>query len=288
MYGNHSLKLSQIAPNKYRLRQLAVQSCMMSPRATENQSQSTESMEGTTHQDEVLYLELAQPSEVPNGQMREEQRLGKDLRVALHLTAVGQEKYMPINDLDKIVTKERVRQALVTASPPFGLDKIDSYVDQICEVPPNEKTTRRRIFAILSMLAKVSRIVHFIQETIYDSDLPFILSGTDQVHCKCEDGSLRSIKAFTSWQTHEMEYFISFQWQFLAPYFCLSTEENPKILHYNFENRIILPYIEEDRKDNRIGGYGDVWRVKIHPAHHNHCDDSVRLLPFSFLALAFR
>jgi hypothetical protein len=131
-------------------------------------------------------------------------------------------------------------------------------------------------------MEQVDQILHFIKENLYDSDLPFLLSegprkGARQLKRKDNDGNLHEIYLFAQWKTYELEAFDTFQWQLVAPYFHLSTQLEAKILHYSLENHVILPFIEDD-EIRHSGGYGDVWRIKIHPAHHNFCKDSVCFL----------
>jgi hypothetical protein len=222
-------------------------------------------------------------------QSAEYENLGESIRAALQRSAVREGKdFLPINALDRIVTKRRVRQELANVPDRILPEQLDYLTDHIWEVKSpslskssSKKTTRRKIFAVLALMQKVGHIMDFINEGIYDSDLPFTLAegsrkGLRQLARKGEDGTLHFIQLFTSWQIFEQEYFDNFQWQVLAPYFVLSTKKDPKILHYNLENRIIMPF-NEDHEVNHAGGFGDVWRVKIHPAHHNHCDNSVGL-----------
>jgi len=219
----------------------------------------------------------------------EDENLGRSIRAALLRSAVREGKdFLPINDLDRIVTRKSVRQELANLGRAVLPEQLDELTDRIWEIKSpsfskssSKKTTRRRIFAILALMQKVGYIVEFIKEGIYDSDLPFILSegshkGLRQLARKGEEGALHPIQLFSKWQIFEQEYFDTFQWQVLAPYFVLSTKKDPKILHYNLENMTIMPFVE-DHEVKHTGGFGDVWRVKIHPAHHNHCDDSVRL-----------
>jgi hypothetical protein len=236
---------------------------------------------------ETLQLREAAGEELQS--TKEEENLGESIRAALQCSAIREGKdFLPINDLARIVTRKRVRQELAKLPQPPPPEELEYLTDQIWNVAPSSpsrssrrKTTRRRIFAILALMEKLGHVADFIKEGLYDSDLPFILSsgtrpGLRQLDRRGDDGELHPIQLFTKWVIHEREYFDNFQWELLAPYFSLSTKEEPKILHYNLENRIILPFIE-DEEVKHAGGFGDVWRVKIHPAHHNHCEDSVSL-----------
>jgi hypothetical protein len=219
----------------------------------------------------------------------EEVNMGASIRADLIRSAVREGKdFLPINALDRIVTRKRVRQELANVGRALSPEQLDKLTDHIWEIKSpslskssSKKTTRRKIFAVLALMQKVGHIGDFIKEGIYDSDLPFTLSegshkGLRQLARKGEDGTLHPIQLFAKWQIFEQEYFDTFQWQVLAPKFFLSTTKDSKVLHYNLEMRTIMPFIE-DEEVKHVGGFADVWRVKIHPAHHNHCDDSVRL-----------
>ncbi|KAE8448390.1 hypothetical protein EG329_009634 [Mollisiaceae sp. DMI_Dod_QoI] len=226
-------------------------------------------------------------------QPTEGENLGESIRAALEVSQFREgKKFLPNNSLEEIITRERVRKELSHLKV-VQCDGLDSLTDEILKVtsPSSSKssgkeTTRMRIFAILGLMEKIEEIVYFVKGDLHDCDLPFILReglrpGTLRLCRKCKGGKLSSIPLFVpdKWRTHDLELFDTYQWQLLAPYFQLSTDTNRKVLHYNLEeNSIILPFIEDDeitRGHRRAeGGYGEVWRVKIHPAHHNCCSDS--------------
>jgi hypothetical protein len=257
----------------------------------------------TDHHPELQEADISGQGEILQGESVEENsenrytqglNFGESIRAALResqTTAKG--KFLPLDALNRIVTRERVFQEL-SHHEVRPSDELDSLTDKIWDIVTSpsslklrkEKTTRRRIFAILGLMEKFGEIVAFVDNDLYDSDLPFVLSegvrpGLLNLYRKDKDGSQNPIKLFEKWKAHELESFNSYQWQLTAPYFRLSTETKRKVRHYNLkENSIILPFIEDDevRQGNgrSEGGYGDVWRVKIHPAHHNCCEDSVR------------
>ncbi|KAM7190914.1 Protein kinase-like domain containing protein, partial [Rhypophila sp. PSN 637] len=199
-------------------------------------------------------------------------------------------QYLPIDAFKRIVTRDRVRQELARLVPErIAADKLDWYTDQVWHTTPpaNLKsheprpTTRRKIFAILALLQKVPDIVRFIDdsdENMHDNDLPFLLSdgpdpGTRQLQRKGRDGKLSPITIMSSWPYFMLEIFNDYQWRLLPPYFVLSTKAKPEVAHYSFEDGIVLPLIEDEGIASGIrGGFGDVWKVKIHPAHHNTSD----------------
>ncbi|KAK0609728.1 kinase-like domain-containing protein [Bombardia bombarda] len=142
-------------------------------------------------------------------------------------------------------------------------------------------TSRRKLFAVLSLLEKVASIDDFIRLNIHDNDLPFILKKSNRpgpyncfVHKDAKDvEKAEPLGCFEGWKDLELEGFNANQWQFLAPYFAFGTKDVPKVQHYSYEDNVILPFIksegDDDDDDAREGGFSDVWRVRIHHAHHS-------------------
>jgi hypothetical protein len=223
------------------------------------------------------------PSQVHFDQSTEEQDLGLAIRASFEVSAEKERKeFLPLDALNNIVTSNRVRRELEKLGiiPPAKLDQLTDKIWKVSSPSSSTKTTRRKILAILALIKKVEKIVDFIEEDLYDSDLPFILSngtipGSRQLDRKGKNRKPEAIQLFNKWEVHELESFEHNQWHLLAPYFHLSTKEDPKVLHYNLERRIILPFAEDNEVKHEGGGFGDVWKVTMHPAHHNYCHDSV-------------
>lgn len=217
--------------------------------------------------------------------------LGNSIRAALS-PAKDNKEFLPIDALDRLVTKNQVRLELsrLEKFPSTTINSLTNDVWDSHSVFLGKKTTRKKIFAILALLEKFEEIDHFIQEGLHDNDLPFIISkdacsGSPRLHRKGDVDKLHPIQLFDTWSSYQIEYFSNCQWQLIAPYFRLSTETDRKVHHINIEEHgIILPFIEDDegKRSAGEGGYGDVWRVKIHPAHHNCCENSVRFNIYLF------
>lgn len=214
--------------------------------------------------------------------------LADSIRAALvRAEAAGRERkeFLPIDALERIATKSSVRGEFARLDS-IAPHKVDLYTDQVCDKittpqgsSSNKKTTRRKIFAILVLMQKLETISDFIDEGLYDNDLPFILAEGPEKWLRelktnrKRNGNQQPVKLFKGWKIHEIESFDRYQWQLLGPYFVLNTKKHPKVRHYALDSHTILPFIEDE--EVKPGGFGDVSRVKIHPAHHNGCDDSV-------------
>lgn len=192
----------------------------------------------------------------------------------LHGALVGG-RYIPIDKQNELTSREKVLEVMVTATKSLSNINIQHVVDQIYQprktedpVAKGEKrvTSRRKLFAILVMINKPKEILSFIKEDIWDDNLPF---QRDQV---------LKIEAFenNTWKRFEVEAFYAYQWYFLSPVLELNS---PKLIHYRFTERIPLPFISEitDINNSSGGGFGDVRKVQIHPAHY---DSNVRYNAF--------
>ncbi|KAH8767564.1 kinase-like domain-containing protein, partial [Hyaloscypha finlandica] len=121
-----------------------------------------------------------------------------------------------------------------------------------------------KLFAILTLIGKCKSILDFMVEGISDIDLPFQLSNTkSSENLLASHNSARTIRIFTEWSNWDLQELSRFQWSLLAPVFELG--HNSK--HYDFQSNSILPFVGDDEGSRKTGGYGSVWRVKIHPAH---------------------
>jgi len=199
------------------------------------------------------------------------------------------DRFLPIDKLDKILTQERVRQELESnleqsGAMPEDLDYLTKQVYNIASFPKDSKpdalkTTRKKLFAILVMMERVPIIRDFIDGGIFDCHLPF-LPGPDEDLCrKLGDGTLApvispSTEQGSAWGPPQTDLFLEYQWQMLAPYFKMCCEKEPKVLDYILENKRVLPFFEDDDPNVNsilLGGMAEVYKVKIHPAHHNMC-----------------
>lgn len=212
--------------------------------------------------------------------------LGDELREAYRETASKQRSdFLPINALDRIVTEDRVREEIRKYST-GSYDDSDRDVKHILDAStnPGQKTSRKKIFAILALLDKLGAIWDFVREGIYDVHLPF-----EKEKAHSPDGSRKNrleltrrsdtgdstrtpIRAFHGWTGADVSHFERTQWDVHIPIFFLNTEKDPRVRHYTLQESVVLPFIEDDevKQGGKMGGFADVWRVKFHPSHHNH------------------
>lgn len=194
-------------------------------------------------------------------------------------------KFLPFNQMDNIFTYEAILKELHTNFPdwrPADLQNIAHKIYDVVELPDSSLTTRRKIFGTLVRINKAAWVIHFIDEGLCDSDLPFYFPNSNEQHAPVtrwtNDGLPVPIKCFTTprWKPFERESFGQYQWEFQAPFFQVAPTDGQRKrpLHYRLAYNSILPFIEESEGEGMAamvsGGYSEVWRVRIHPDNHSH------------------
>lgn len=181
--------------------------------------------------------------------------------------------FYPISDLEEVVTRTRVRQEL------SNLSDLDGTLDKIF-VPRkihDHKTRVFKIFVILTLMGKPGAIKDFIDDDIYDLDLPFERATTEGTP-KARDqylrnpqiprrGSHNEIGIFKRWGAEDVENFMEKQHAVCVPIFDFDTQPGALVSHYHLHGKTILPYIHNGENGARGMGRSDVWKVRIHPAH---------------------
>ncbi|KAJ3580376.1 hypothetical protein NPX13_g181 [Xylaria arbuscula] len=166
--------------------------------------------------------------------------------------------YLPINDLYTILSDECIG-ALMQEELPF------TQHDDICS---NSEVylSRRRILGILLLMKRIdSRFFQdFIRGDITDQDLPLTPTGSSdepgfRKRCGREDTT-----TMKRWEDNDIVLFYHYQPIFFAPFFDI---QEKRLCNYLLDESIQLPWL--NRKFKTRGGNGTVYRVEIHPSHHN-------------------
>ncbi|EWG41668.1 hypothetical protein FVEG_03739 [Fusarium verticillioides 7600] len=145
---------------------------------------------------------------------------------------------------------------------------------------PNDSTgistpcpTRKKIFAILALMGKVTAIADVCDEGLSDEDLPFELDPNGLRLVRRNGTSSQPIQAFINWREHESDMFDSYQWHMLAPYFVLPDDDDPRVMHYTMSHMIPLPFSLTENVPNSamspVCGYLGMKKIEIHRAHHS-------------------
>lgn len=210
-------------------------------------------------------------------------RLENKILAALEVSAerLGR-RFLPFNQMDKIFTYEAVFEELQTHFRDATPEEVSLLAHQVCDEfkqADSSLTTRRKIFGTLVRINKAEWITHFINEGLFDSDLPFYFPNSNEqqepVTRMTKKGQRIPIK-FPRWRYFERESFEQRQWEFLAPFFEVTPTNGKRWrpLDYFLGDNTILPFTEdfegESMGDMISAGYSEVWRVRIHPSHHSH------------------
>jgi hypothetical protein len=191
-------------------------------------------------------------------------------------SAEPRKKFLPINQLERCMTRENIQRHLQQAG--VG-EETDHYTTALLQLG---KESRQRIFAILCMIRLSAQIGEFIHAGIYDTDLPFKFKNDmlfrdthkgSEVHERCMLALRPEL-----WIPMHCDFFEDYQGQFSAPILKLSWTAAEKVLHFSLKDQFILPFMEmkDTSKDDELdtnfqreGGTSVVRKVKIHPAHYN-------------------
>jgi hypothetical protein len=136
----------------------------------------------------------------------------------------------------------------------------------------------RRIFAILMLINKPGRIWALYNEGLRDNDLPLILASVpasrpgkpcgQRLARKGKDNEI--LGCFQTWKQETSKRFEEEQWCVLAPVFRFNPRNPKAVKPQIFEPDQILPFIGWKRIAD--SGNCEVFKVGIHPQHHNFGD----------------
>jgi hypothetical protein len=172
--------------------------------------------------------------------------------------------FIPVDKLHEIVTKDQVRQELRLACPAAPISVIDENASIICQ-------NFSRIFAILALVGKVEAIESFIKEGVNDRTLPFVkVLDVDSVETlRPKTSPHASIPCFQKWPQSLVNKFEDYQWKILPAHFLADCSTPSQGLRFwSFDDKAVLPFLEDDYSTKVAGGFGEVWKVQMHRAHH--------------------
>lgn len=206
--------------------------------------------------------------------------------------------FFPMDQVDNLVYEECVIEQLRSDLKHQLDDKtIRRYAQKICGSPSAENEEEKpplfkKIFVILVLSEKTSTILKFLAEEVTDDDLPLLKVPRLDMPATIFDLGRRGkpdvpLECFKTWTSSAIRSFEEWQWTTLAPFFARSERKNVK--HYILQDQVILPFLADSRREgdefDRLeyeGGFGRVFKVDMHPEHHDFHDPHVRLQIFSF------
>ncbi|CAI6287386.1 unnamed protein product [Periconia digitata] len=184
-------------------------------------------------------------------------------------------KFLPASELEELITAKNVSRELHRIQLSGDIQTVTTKVLEEGPAVNGESATRKKIFALLCLMDKVRWIVNFIQEGIYDFELPF----------RFENGGIyrkfgARIFLFDEWKHHDHFTFEHMQGQVIAPYFKFNLITGDTYSQYSLHKDVVLPFIEEATEqsvygDRLIGGTSEVRKVRIHSAHYEHTGSAI-------------
>jgi hypothetical protein len=214
----------------------------------------------------------------------DQSRLDHQLVVALRLEPSTNREFVPIGELNDLVTQESVHHELskmeyfptkikhrtwriATSVHIRSTSKHESAqaveVGQVQSVP-SQPTSYQKVFAILMLMGRTKRIWSFVKEGVSDADLPLAKVRRDGIfelrRCGNAQAHLRCLR-----KQSDIIGFVTRQWCVLAPVF--GQPDGEKLLHCDADKSQIMPFVYWENA-SRQGGSGEVHKARIHPDHH--------------------
>lgn len=225
---------------------------------------------------------------------------------ALHETPGYPEKkgFFPRDLLASLVDEECVVDELrMVFKNVLDDNTIQYYARKICGISSARNDGEipqlyKKIFVTLVLCEKTSTILKFLAEIVTDDDLPLTKVRRPKKSSGIFDLGRRSkpkvpLNCFQDWSIIAIRSFEEWQWTTISPFFARSRGRK-NVKHFPLQDQVILPFISDSRRDpdayERLefeGGFSQVFKVDIHPEHHDFHDSHVRqpCLSFSFLLI---
>ncbi|KAH7400381.1 kinase-like domain-containing protein [Cadophora sp. MPI-SDFR-AT-0126] len=207
---------------------------------------------------------------------------------ALVPTHESGKEFFPKKVLSAIVNRQCVYEELSKhLADSHSEEMINQYAKRICDkteyIDDNgvRKTTRfLKIFVILVLIDKTPAITKFLEIGLSDKDLPlqYVARADKQSsrELRLSRDPEKRLKCFSKqWKQLHIRNFETYQWTTISPFFAKG--EHKKVSFYKLKDQTILPFISINQNDGRSnartlefeGGFSRVFKVDIHPDHHN-------------------
>ena len=128
----------------------------------------------------------------------------------------------------------------------------------------------RRVFAIL-LLAEAAKCILSLRACgVDDRDLPFLESRPkpdhrSDIYLSSRRHANKRLACFDEWTLRDLESLSGQQHIVTAPFFDFSRR---KLFLYELPENTVLPFTNCERVGQ--GGFATVFKVSIHPSHHNY------------------
>ncbi|ROV94109.1 hypothetical protein VPNG_09347 [Cytospora leucostoma] len=211
--------------------------------------------------------------------------------------------FFPEQQLLKTITEEYVKKEIQMcprlAQNPFATESI---AREICGTTPGDGKPGlrfKKIFTILVLCEKLEAILFFLEERVSDFDLPLHkitpAGGPSKVFNLVRKHSQNVLDCFLGWSSAALWRFEEWQWTTLAPFFHNGQRKNVK--HFILPDQVPLPFNTDSRFGSaesvydRLefeGGFSNVFKVSIHPEHHDFYKPGTHRRDFAVKCLTSR
>ncbi|KAK0621007.1 kinase-like domain-containing protein [Immersiella caudata] len=204
---------------------------------------------------------------------------------------------MPRGKLEKLINVRVVEKELASITPLVPNSRTTkSWAELICSDPSSVRAicsvksdadagtsagrAYRKIFAMLVRMDKVYSIFKFIEEEVSDEELPLMQyippeeTQGNSIQLRRKNDATRPLKCFDGWKDKSVRHFFRDQWEMVSPFFAQG--EHCNVRHYQLADADILPFTYDSHDEQgsngqgllERGGFGEVFKVQIHPDHH--------------------
>lgn len=175
--------------------------------------------------------------------------------------------FLPADAMEKFITIESIETELERSHASL----LPSHTRH--QVAVKILSVASRLFCILVLVQKAHFVCDFLRGDIDDNDLPF--GRDDKARKRRRPGNFRlcskllpnkPLECMSQWRSKWIKDFSREQWSVMTPHF----RNGSSVQHYVFDDNSVFPFTrDEERNDVKEGGFGTVWEIEIHPAHHS-------------------
>lgn len=165
------------------------------------------------------------------------------------------------------ITKPEIEQAIAAALYKSRQNLRNRLQPWKSKVDSTKGKSYQKIFVILSIMSRPSKIRLFVKRGVSDTDLPLeripsaiSTRGQHQLRSRSNPGA--TPLSFS--KRKDVDDFVQTQWAVLAPDFELV--EGKPIPHRDLEPEAVPPFTSMARAE--AGGHGQVFRTETHPDHY--------------------
>ncbi|KUI69218.1 hypothetical protein VM1G_05517 [Cytospora mali] len=210
--------------------------------------------------------------------------------------------FFPEKQLAALVTEDYTKKELQSCLRHSSAIEIEEIARKICGTTPGDGTQLprfKKIFTILVLCETPKDILKFMEDGVSDHDLPLqkiiTTEGSPNIFNLARKGDRGKLKCFDGWTSTSVWRFEEWQWTTMAPFFYHGRRKDVK--HFILQDQVPLPFNTDSRFGSRElpyqrlefeGGFSNVFKVSIHPEHHDFYKPGVHQRDFAIKCLLSR